>query len=199
MSADLAFFILACVAFVAMTVRAYRVILREETWLPKELSTAELVFSEQLFTGPAEMPIVARIDRVYQSGGLLYLVELKTRRRATVYETDVIELSAQRVAVQASTGTSVGLKAFVVIENPVSGRRQVRVVRLLAEDQVAALMKRRRMIIDGLLLPDETEVQARCGACEYRRECKGEAGAKVYPLVRLRTKRAVEHFGGKVQ
>jgi len=178
MTENIGLLILACVIIAAVTVRAYRVVLREDAWLPKELSTAKLVYSEQLFTGSAEMPIVARVDRVYQSGGLLHLVELKTRRRATVYEADVIELSAQRAAVQASTGIGVGLRAFVVIENPANGRRQVRAVRLLEEDQVAALMTRRRMIIGGLLLPQETDLQARCASCEYRRECKGRRARK---------------------
>jgi CRISPR-associated exonuclease Cas4 len=185
MNASLGLAILACLAFAGWVVRAYRAIMREEKWLPKELSGAKLVYSEQLFSGPAEMPIVARVDRVYLRDGLLHLVELKTRRRIAVYETDVIELSAQRVAVQASTGIDVGLSAFVVIEHPDTGRRHVRVVALLTEDRVAALLERRRAIIAGVLRPKETDIPGRCATCEYRGECKGESGAKVFPLVRI--------------
>jgi len=199
MNASLGLAILACLIFAGWVVRAYRAIVREEKWLPKVLSGAKLVYSEQLFSGPAEMPIVARVDRVYQRDGLLHLVELKTRRSTTVYETDVIELSAQRVAVQASTGIDVGLGAFVVIEHPVTGRRHVRAVALLTEDQVALLMERRRAIIAGLLRPLETDIPGRCANCEYRSECKGEFGAKVFPLVKIPANGAAKLRSGTVR
>jgi CRISPR-associated exonuclease Cas4 len=184
MSAAVLLSIVACFLLAGLAIRAFRVALREEKWLPKGLTTAKLMFSEQLFKGPANMPIVARVDRAYLVGGQLQLVELKARRSTRVYETDVIELSAQRMAVQASTGMVVDDRAFVVIENPNTERRNVRSVDLLAEEQVVELLQRRRAILAGAIRPKETTQKIRCVRCEYRSECKGEAGARVYPLVR---------------
>lgn len=176
--------IVACVMLAGLVIRAFGVAQREERWLPKELAIGKLMFSEQLFKGSAAMPIVARVDRAYLVRDQLQLVELKTRRSIKVYETDVIELSAQRAAVQASTGMVVGNRAYVVIEHPFTERRTVRSVDLLAEDQVVELLQRRRAILAGTVHPKETTQKSRCVRCEYRNECKGEAGARVYPLVR---------------
>ena len=183
MSSGHILFIVACVVLAGLAIRAFRVALREDNWLPKELATAKLMFSEQLFKGSAAMPIVARVDRAYLVRGQLRLVELKTRRSTKVYETDVIELSAQRAAVQASTGMDVGDRAYVVIENLHMERRVVRSVDLLAEEQVIELLQRRRAILAGAIRPKETTQKSHCVRCEYRSECKGEAGARIYPLV----------------
>lgn len=177
-------FTVAFVVLAGLTIRAFRVGLREEKWLPKELATAKLMFSEQLFKGSSGMPIVARVDRAYLVRGQLRLVELKTRRSTRVYETDVIELSAQRAAIRASIGMDVGNLAYVVIESAYTERRTVRSVDLLAEAQVLELLQRRRAILAGAIHPTETAQSGRCVRCEYRNECKGEAGARVYPLVR---------------
>jgi CRISPR-associated exonuclease Cas4 len=184
MNAIDAFAILVFGLFLFLIVRACRVAWREERWLPAEIAAGKLMFSEQVFTGPAYMPVVARVDRVYMAGAQLHLVELKVRRGVRVHETDVIELSAQRVAVQASTGMDVSLKGFVMIEHPDSHRRVVRKANLLTEEQVAWLIARRRAILDGTEQPAEADAKGRCTRCEYRRECKGKAGFKVYPFVR---------------
>src|SRR5574338_1313199 len=78
---------------------------RAGSGLPSELRTARMIFAERLFrsTGPV-LSITARIDRAYRNAaGELVLLELKTRRVSRVYPSDIIELSAQRVAVMAQT------------------------------------------------------------------------------------------------
>jgi CRISPR-associated exonuclease Cas4 len=184
MNAINAFALLVFGLFIFLIVRECRVARREERWLPAEIAARKLVFSEQVFTGPGHMPVVARVDRVYMAGAQLHLVELKVRRDVRVHETDVIELSAQRAAVQASTGMDVSLKGFVMIEHPDSHRRVVRTADLLTEEHVAWLIARRRAILDGIELPIEAKSKGRCARCEYRSECKGKAGFKVYPFVR---------------
>ncbi|GJI98162.1 hypothetical protein RugamoR57_48800 [Duganella caerulea] len=183
--------IVACVStfvvlivFCAVVLRIYRAMLREEQWLPKEFVTAKLMFSEQMFSGPSHAPVVARVDRAYWAEDQLHLVELKRRGHAKIYATDVIELSAQRLAVHAATGMHVSIVGVVVVEHPVTGRRTAMRVKLLAEDRVINLMRRRDAILAGVERPEETCLRARCIACEYRNECKGESGAKVYPLIR---------------
>jgi CRISPR/Cas system-associated exonuclease Cas4 (RecB family) len=184
MNAIDAFAVLVFGLFLFLIVRARRVVRREERWLPAEIAAGKLMFSEQVFTGPGYMPVVARVDRVYRARAQLHLVELKVRRDVRVHETDVIELSVQRVAVQAATGTDVSLKSFVMIEHPDSHRRAVRAADLLTEEHVAWLIARRRAILDGIEQPIEAKSKGRCARCEYRSECKGKAGFKIYPFVR---------------
>lgn len=84
--------------------------------LPRELRRAELVYSEALFRVEVPEPISARVDRSYQRrDGMLVLLELKTRRHARVYLSDVIELSAQRVAQSGALGQPVSAHAYVLI------------------------------------------------------------------------------------
>ncbi|HEX8605239.1 MAG TPA: PD-(D/E)XK nuclease family protein [Pseudoduganella sp.] len=184
MNAIYAFAIFVFCLFLFLIVRACRVARREERWLPAEIAAGKLMFSEQVFTGPGYMPVVARVDRIYMARAQLHLLELKVRRDVRVHETDVIELSAQRAAVQASTGMDVSLKGFVIIEHPDSHRRAVRKADLLTEEQVAWLIARRRAILDGIEQPIKANSKGRCARCEYRSECKGKAGFKVYAFVR---------------
>lgn len=190
MIASLVLAVVACGAFLFLVMRAARSIVREHDWLPAELQGGELLFSERLFFGRAPIFLVARIDRAYLVKGQLYLVELKKRMSSKVFETDVIELSAQRAAVQASTAYQVSRTGIVVIENAATGRRTVRKVELLDDDWVAELLRRRQAVLDGHAYPRETKTEGRCAACEYRSECKGQAGARVYPLIRSPATRA---------
>jgi hypothetical protein len=65
------------------------------------LRDAELFCVESQFRSKSRWPIVARVDRAYRlPSGLVVLVELKTRSTPAVRTSDVIQLSAQRVAVE---------------------------------------------------------------------------------------------------
>lgn len=184
MTAGLILVLLVGGLYVLLMARATRSILREQDWLPVELMGGELLFSERLFLGPGPFPIVARVDRAYLLNGQLHLVELKRRMSSMVFRTDVIELSAQRAAIQASTAFKVSRTGIVVIQNAATGRRIVRKVELIEVDQVERLLRRRQAILDGREHPRETDMAERCAACEYHGECKGQAGARIYPLVR---------------
>lgn len=179
-----ALLILVAGIFLFLIVRACGVVRREERWLPAEIKAGKLMFSEQAFTGLGHMPVVARVDRVYMADAQLHLVELKVRRDVRVHETDVIELSAQRVAVQASTGMDVSLTGFVINEHPDSRRRVVRAANLLSCEQVARLVVRRYAILNGIEQPKEACSKSRCVRCEYLNVCKGKAGFKVCHFVR---------------
>lgn len=77
----------------------------DDAWLPMELRDAALVYTERVFRARPPVPIAAKLDRGYRNAdGVIILVERKTRRLSCSYLSDIIELSAQRVAVQAQTG-----------------------------------------------------------------------------------------------
>ena len=76
--------------------------------LPRELRKARLLFAERLFTATGQVTISARVDRAYRvASGAIVLLELKTRDIDRLYWSDVIELSAQRAAVELQTGEMV--------------------------------------------------------------------------------------------
>ena len=90
--------------------------------LPPELRTAQLIYAERLFRSTGLVSITAKVDRVYRNGANeLVLLELKTRCASRAYLSDVIELSAQRIAVMAQTGEPVSGHGYVLIEEPWSG------------------------------------------------------------------------------
>lgn len=89
----------------------------ERAWLPRELLVAELVYAEQLFRATGPVALVARVDRVYrQPNGVMTLSELKTRHANRIYFSDVIELSAQRMALAAHTRLPVARRAYVLVQ-----------------------------------------------------------------------------------
>ena len=175
--------IIALALFVIAVMRVWRTVCAEHGWLPRHLARGRLLYSEHQFRSEFPLPLVARVDRAYLVRGVLHLLELKTRKRAVVYRTDVIELSVQRMAVTGATANKVSLEATVLIENPETRRRNVRTVKLLTAGQVAKLFHRRAAILAAHEPPREARSSKQCMHCEYRRECKGEATARVVPVV----------------
>lgn len=144
----------------------------EDNWLPLELRQARLAFAEKTFWANGPIPIVARIDRGYCIGSVIYLAEFKTRAVLQAYRSDVIELSAQKVAVEYSTGYTVSDVAYVFIQDLSGGKRRMEKVRLLGRREVMALASRREQILNRSAAPRYAENAALCRKCAYRKECQ---------------------------
>ena len=144
----------------------------ERHWLPRELQHAQLAFAEKTFKTWRPIGLIARADRGYWLNGQLHLAEFKTRMRAVAYSSDVIELSAQRLAIEATTGERVSEVAYVVAQDPMGKRRTLHKVRLLQRPDVVAVAKRREAILNGRVVPRYTSSQGLCSHCAYRAECK---------------------------
>lgn len=140
---------------------------------PRELANAELVYMEKLFRIRTPIPLVAKVDRVYRlPGGSLVLVELKTRWRDRAYPSDVIQLSAQKIAIECQTGGLVEAFAFVSVLRPTSRRRWTSYrVRLLDEDQLVALAQRRAQILSLQAEPVYASSVRACTGCAFRPKC----------------------------
>lgn len=145
----------------------------EIAWRPKELRDARLAYAEQTFRAGGTLPVVAKLDRAYRArGGEIILVELKTRRVSRTYLSDVIELSAQRHALQLQTGESVSEFAYVLIQRPGRPAKSAHRVRLPSSEQLHELAQRREALLSG-----QGEAQPACSIglcirCAFRRECK---------------------------
>ena len=152
--------------------RTWRARTSEEKWRPQELQHARLAFAEKTFKTWWPIRLIARVDRGYWLNRELHLAEFKTRARAVAYSSDVIELSAQRLAIEKSTGDRVSEIGYVLVQNPLGKRRSVHKVRLLPRADVIALAKRREAILNGRIVPKYSASQQLCSQCAYRAECK---------------------------
>lgn len=150
------------------------------SWPPEELRDGTLTYVERTFRTVEHPILVARVDRAYRSSdGLITLVELKTRAEARVYPSDIIELSAQRMALSADTGEPVSTVAHVVVES--EGRRKSLPVRLLRTVEVEGLIQRREHLLAGRLMPHAPPHEGPCVGCPWRARCRPEPAGVVGP------------------
>lgn len=167
------FAVLVCLLVLAIVAyrHRHRLMRREEDWGGEALRGKQLIFSERLFRS-RRTGIIAKIDRGYLADGSIHLLEFKTRRRHRVYPADIIELSAQRLAVQDDDGRQVADDGYVLTENERDGSRLLHQVRLLPEDTLLRLRYRREMILGGRVPPRDASAPGLCKGCAYRVECK---------------------------
>ncbi len=145
---------------------------RRERWVPSELRGCEVAYAEQIFRSNDAIQIVARVDRAYRArDGQIVLVELKTRSADRVYLSDVIELSAQRVALTATTA-EVSSYGYVVVE--LAGERATRAhrVELLPPAAVGLLAMRHSMLLRGAAVSKLPLSPVTCQGCSHRRRCR---------------------------
>jgi len=147
--------------------------LAERASRPAALQDAELVYMERLFRALRPVGVVAKIDRAYRLPcGLLVLVELKTRWINQPCLSDVIQLSAQRVAVMGQTHQAVAPYAYVMVKAPTGRALPIaHRVQLMTDEQVVALVKRREDIFAGRVLPRSSCSRKACLTCMFRAQC----------------------------
>src|SRR5436309_14896499 len=95
----------------------------EENWQPQVFQHARLAFAERTFKTWRPIRLIARVDRGYRLNGKVHLVEFKTRVRAVAYSSDVIELSAQRLTIETTTGEPVSDIGHVLVQDSFDKRR----------------------------------------------------------------------------
>ena len=143
----------------------------DHDWLPTELRGAELRWSEKVFRAEGPVPISARIDRAYRSsGGGLVLVEFKRRAQRRVHLSDVVELSAQRYAIQRA-GQVVNRRAYVVVILPDGTRTSALPVDLEDEAQVELRATTLVALIALRRAPRGARHGALCASCGHRGGC----------------------------
>jgi CRISPR-associated exonuclease Cas4 len=152
--------------------RAWRLRAREMAWRPRALRNASIEYAEKTFFTDRPFRLVAKIDRAYQSREFgLVLTELKRRRKARVYLSDLVELSAQKVAIERSTRRRVADFAYVVVENPATDARTPIGVKLLSEQHVASLARRHLELMEGRTSPRKANLPGLCSSCAYVDRC----------------------------
>jgi len=144
----------------------------ERVGRPSDLKAAELIYLEKRFDVSEPVRLSTRLDRAYRvPSGLVVLLELKTRSVNRAFPSDVIQLSAQRLALERKTRHVVAHHAYVVAQMP-HGAREVHRVRLISEEAVVALVRRREAIIAGRINPRPADSIGVCRTCAYRSICR---------------------------
>ena len=145
----------------------------ERALRPAALRDAELVYMEKLFRISTPVGLVAKLDRAYRlPSGLLVLVEFKTRWSNQPFLSDVIQLSAQRMAVMGQTGQSVASYGYVMVKAPTTRALPTAYrVELFSDDQVVALVRRREAILANRISPLRAWSQKACRTCALRQQC----------------------------
>ena len=174
--------------------------LREYAWLPEELKGATLEFAERLFHTKWPFQLFAKIDRAYRTAdGLLVLTELKRRFHQRAYRSDVVELSAQKLAIERGARRSVATVGFVVIEHPATRKRTPIPVSLLREGDLVALRQRYRLLALGAVVPEKANDMRLCRSCAYADRCKPEVLLDVPASPIERAEATVETSGSSLQ
>jgi CRISPR-associated exonuclease Cas4 len=150
---------------------------QERASRPAELRDATLVYMEHAFRTDRPFRLIARLDRAYRiANGDLVLVELKTRWHAQPRATDIIQLSAQRLAIEMATGQRVAPYAFVTVENPDRPTLRLHLrVQLLDRVDIEALAHRRHAILAGQVSADFASSLQGCARCAFRSVCQRES------------------------
>ena len=142
-------------------------------WLAHELQGATIAFAEKEFRARSPFPVGAVVDRAYRlSSGLLVLMELKQRERVKSFPSDVVELSVQKLAIEASGNAKVASHAYVVCESPATRMRTPIRVALLTEDEIIQLRDRHVALKTGRVIPIKVDHPAICKTCGFLAECK---------------------------
>ena len=176
MIVEVCFFLTAgAVLAVALVLAWYRQRLqfRERSSLPEDLKDASVEFAERLFHTKRPFPLFAKIDRAYTTAdGQLVLTELKRRFRPMAFRSDVVELSAQRLAIERGFGRRVSSQGFVVVEHPATRERTPIPVALLREPELVALRQRYQQLVVGAAVPQKANDVRLCRSCAYASSCK---------------------------
>lgn len=102
-----------------LRLQATRFALAEETSRPEALREAKLVLHGETVSISRPVGLVAKLDRAYRTpSGVIVLVEFKTRWINQPLLSDVIQLSAQRMAVMGQTGQVVAPYGYVTVKLP---------------------------------------------------------------------------------
>lgn len=174
MATEVWFIFAVCVAGVAAACASTCLFRRSrksaDAWLPEELKGHLLAYAERKFTSRGDRQVVARVDRAYRSpGGVISLVELKTRSVDRTYPSDIIELSTQRMALTGENGEEVAPVAWVVVQSA-AGRKAHR-VGLMSTRAVRDLASRRDALLEGTALPMFPATSRTCASCAFRVRC----------------------------
>ncbi len=146
---------------------------RERSSMPEEIALGRLVASERTFRRRGPRGLFAKVDQAFRTpAGLLVLVETKSRMR--LQTSDIVQLSAQAVAVRSEVGDRLGRVAdyAYVRMQLLGGPAQYRPVRLYPEAVIDQLVDRYQALRMRRVYPLARPHPSRCGTCVFKSQCR---------------------------
>lgn len=143
---------------------------RNDGWEPLELKTARLLHIEEDMSAVTDdgTTVYGRPDRVYRTpDGLHIPVEYKTRRRASIYPSDVAQLSLHAWLLNKNGHPAAG-HGYVVIQTP--GGRSAHPVRLYQAYECERMISRYNAVAAGTR-PARANRGRRCDKCGHKDRC----------------------------
>lgn len=145
--------------------------------LPAQLQGAQQIWTEREFVIDEPVRLVARVDAAWRlETGEIVLVEVKHRRRDRVHRSDVVQLSAQRLAAEAVTGESIAPWGWVCVHRGRWWRRsRWHRVELMEEREVVDMFMRRQRLLAGEVPARPAAAAGVCWSCEWRGKCADQS------------------------
>lgn len=143
----------------------------ERARMPAEIANGKLVISEKVFYRQGSRPFAAKTDQGFLTPeGWLVLVETKTRRRMSA--SDLVQLSAQAVAIAGSKGNRWRVANWGYVRlAPEGAKSYYQRVELMHASRVDQLWDRWRALKDGQVNPVARPKPSRCSKCALKTKC----------------------------
>lgn len=145
----------------------------ERSRMPAELVTAQLVTSERTFKRRGPRAFFAKVDQGFRtSDNRLVLVETKNRMRVTT--SDIVQLTAQAVAIKSEVGAQLGNVAdYAYVRLQLMGGRPVyRRYSLYSEEAIDRLVDTYHALRHRTRYPMARPHPSRCSSCVFRVSCQ---------------------------
>jgi CRISPR/Cas system-associated exonuclease Cas4 (RecB family) len=153
----------------------YFAIPAEQRWMPRELRRATRIAVEQEFACVDPTPLIARPDQVFElRNGALVVSDLKIRDHNRIYNTDVAQLSLDRLVLQSATGRLVAAHGYILIRHPITGTYLAHRISLWSETRTQAIVARYQALRDQAATPVKANQRGKCANCGHRRICRPE-------------------------
>lgn len=151
---------------------------KRAAWLQREhmpdvLKTATLVASERLFRCKHPVALSGTPDQVYRlQNGSLVIVDTKRRRRATVFDADIAQVSLYRVLLQnQSRFRQQSFAEYGYLRLVTSAGVHYEQIPLWTPEQVVQLHRRYWSLREGLTAPQGATFAGLCRQCGHRQRC----------------------------
>lgn len=145
----------------------------ERPRMPAEIATAQLVTSEKTYRRRGERPFFAKVDQGFRTtDGRLVLVETKNRMRVSL--ADVVQLSAQSIALHSEVGDTLGRPCHYgyIRTQLLGGPPRYRAFQLYPESVIDQLVDRYQALRLHQRAPEIRPHPSRCGGCAFRLPCR---------------------------
>lgn len=143
----------------------------ERASMPAELVNAKLVINERTLWRRGQRPFAAKTDQVFLTqDGMLVPVETKARRR--VYDSDVVQLSCQAIALAHTAGVKGRPADWGYVRLAAAGARpRYQRVALLPSEKIDLLWDRWDDLRQGRVPAIARPAHYRCTHCQLRTRC----------------------------